>query len=331
MKCKWMMRAAVVAGVIFAVNAAKAEVKTWIGGSNTWQTASCWNPEGVPAATDKIIIPSGTCEYVAGSDLTIQTGGSITIGNGARFFQSGKDSWIKIQGGSIVVESGGEFDMGTSGQILLTLGATATVKKGAVMKIIQLNISSDCNGIVQVEGTIDWKGRPIQRLQTDVLKNSFVCGDGAVNTNITEIQWVGACELGNMGTVYFQGFTAQSAGTRTNNVMVLNGGKYVVSKHATTKLVGPVTYAPIDTTEYGSWVDVPARAKVEFVLTDSSVTPENVFEKVKDYGTSAKNVLRRDGVIFEDVAAFRKAFMISGTTGDVHLNAKNGGLCIRIR
>ena len=137
-----------------------------------------------------------------------------------------------------------------------------------------------------------------------------------------------------MGTVYFQGFTAQNVGTRTNNVMVLKGGKYVFSTHAKTKFSGPVAWAPSDTADYGSWVDVPARSKVELVFTDSSVTTENVFEKVKDAVWSsdkAYNVLRRDGAIFEDVAAFRKAFMISGTTGDVHLNAKNGGLCIRIR
>jgi hypothetical protein len=81
-------------------------------------------------------------------------------------------------------------------------------------------------------------------------------------------------------------------------------------------------------------VDVPSGAKVELVFADSSITEENVFEKINAYsreGTTGANLIRRDGTTFADEKAFKKAFVISAGTDGVHVWPKRGSFCIRIQ
>jgi hypothetical protein len=56
-----------------------SQSKTWTGTTNTdWNTTTNWSPIGVPLSTDIITIPSTTNNPVV-NDLTIASGGSITI------------------------------------------------------------------------------------------------------------------------------------------------------------------------------------------------------------------------------------------------------------
>jgi hypothetical protein len=89
--------------------------KDWVGGDGTSQTAAMWSPSGVPASTDTIIITNGNCQYVAGGDCAIAATGSLTIGPGGRWYQTGGISWIQVQGNIIL--NGGIFDRGTAGNI----------------------------------------------------------------------------------------------------------------------------------------------------------------------------------------------------------------------
>ena len=106
------------ASAVTLASSASGEAKIWVGGSNTWQTASAWSPSGVPATADNITITNGTAEYVPGGDLTIAASGSITLGPGGRFVQTGGIAWMQIAG-KVLINSG-ELDMGTAGQMNLS-------------------------------------------------------------------------------------------------------------------------------------------------------------------------------------------------------------------
>ncbi|OIN61041.1 beta strand repeat-containing protein [Arsenicibacter rosenii] len=64
--------------------------KTWISsGSGSWNTAGNWSPNGVPTASDEVVIPAGTATPVIESGVTalakyveVQLGASLSISNG---------------------------------------------------------------------------------------------------------------------------------------------------------------------------------------------------------------------------------------------------------
>lgn len=61
------------------------EVKTWLGGTGSWNNGNNWNPEGVPQQGDVVIIPPTDNDPVVNSDynviseLTISSGAKVTI------------------------------------------------------------------------------------------------------------------------------------------------------------------------------------------------------------------------------------------------------------
>ena len=57
-----------------------AEVKTWIGGSNFWDTASAWNPAGVPGSGDTVVIAGVSSHVLLTNATTIE---ALWVTNGA--------------------------------------------------------------------------------------------------------------------------------------------------------------------------------------------------------------------------------------------------------
>ena len=322
------------AGVIFAANGATV---TWTGtaGGGKWLTAENWDSGSVPASTDEVIIPanSGTIEYVASSDFTIASGGSVTLGENVTWVQSGGNSWWKIQG-ALTLEKGAQMQIGTAGGTKFESTAVVTLKEGSFIQVKRPNADWKV-GTWNVNGTVELNtsdSESFTAATAQSLATFLNLGEKGKVTNIKEIQWEGTAELSIDGTLSFGGFTAQSKGTRGNNVLTLKKGTYIFQKSTSTSLAGIVTYAPSDTADYGTWVDVPSGAKVEFVFADSSITAANVFEQIKDCSKySAYNVIRRDGTTFADEKAFKKAFTILGEADGVHVWPKRGSFCIRIR
>ena len=65
---------------------ASVTAKTWSGGSGSWAVAGNWTPNGIPNASDCIVIPNGNSAMVSGTNyeayaymLTIQNGGSLQV------------------------------------------------------------------------------------------------------------------------------------------------------------------------------------------------------------------------------------------------------------
>ncbi len=134
---------------LLASAALHAGTKTWEVGNGTWQTATHWDPDGVPNNTDTIFISNGEVEYVAGGDLSIASGGSLTIGPGGKFFQTGNISWMQLAG--TVVVDGGEFDTGTAGQ--LQLGGSIIVTSGVFRARANVNYTTGGASLRFVGGT----------------------------------------------------------------------------------------------------------------------------------------------------------------------------------
>ena len=328
---------AISAGFVFAANGATV---TWTGtaGDGKWLTAGNWDTGSVPASTDEVIIPanSGTIEYVASSDFTIASGGSVTLGENVTWVQSGGNSWWKIQG-ALTLEKGAQMQIGTAGGTKFESTAVVTLKEGSLIQVKRANGGNwDKVGTWKVDGTVySTDNLTPQATEVQTIIEHLNMGETGMLAGIKEIQWSGEAELSIDGTLSFGGFTAQAAGTSAaNNGVTLKKGTYIFQKNAGTSFAGMVTYMKTGTAADTTWVDVPSGAKVELVFADSSITAANVFEKINTYkrdNVDTANVIRRDGVTFADEKAFKKAFTILGEADGVHVWPKRGSFCIRIR
>ena len=80
-----------------------SQSKTWTGTTNTdWNTTTNWSPIGVPLSTDIVTIPSTTNNPVV-SDLTIASGGTVTIAPRADLTVSG--TLTNNSAGGVVIQS----------------------------------------------------------------------------------------------------------------------------------------------------------------------------------------------------------------------------------
>ena len=275
---------------------ASADVtKTWVGdGSDagTWQTESCWNPSGIPSSSDAVVIDSGSCEYVAGGDLTIAADGSLTL-NGGKFFQTGGVAWMQISG-AITVGSGATFDMGTAGQMNVNSGASVTIKSNGTFKASALNLSD--GSTFTVSGTLAFAN------QTTLALNDGFTLDGGSILNVNELQWSADREIA--GSVSAVKLAAQAAG----KVLTVGDGTITLSA----ALADCVWQS--DT----SYVNVKKGATTEFVFTQTEAATENVYS-VLFAGTNPK--IRYGGETFADEAAFLERFEVTGETGNVHVKA----------
>ena len=288
-----------------------AATKTWTGERGTWQTASCWSPEGVPTESDIIVINSGTCEYVAGGDLTIGAEGSLTL-NGGRFYQSGGIAWMKLDG-SLTVGSGAAFDMGTSAQMNLGEAARLFIAAGGTFTGLALTVASgaaiDLSGKMSVDALTLASGSALAvrgtlsfDSPTTLALTDGVSLRGGTLENVNELQWSANREIaGNVSAVKL---AAQAEGA----VLTVGDGEITLSAAlADTVYQQPNTY-----------VNVKTGATTEFVFTHAEATTEAVYATLFA-GENPK--IRYGGEAFADEAAFRERFEVSGETGDVHVKA----------
>jgi hypothetical protein len=107
------------------ISSAYATDYTWGGGDHyyTNTTATGWNG-GPPnlGSGDTATINSGTITYIPGVDFSVAQGGILTM-NGGKFIQGGGGSWMNLGQnpgtlpGTIIINSGAEFNMGTAGKM----------------------------------------------------------------------------------------------------------------------------------------------------------------------------------------------------------------------
>lgn len=154
------------------IGKADAASKTWLGGAsgnaNDWNTASNWNPTGVPTGQDDATIPAALQFYpvltTAASvhNLTINSGGYLAINSGGNLPVSGNpkvNGTLTIAGGSLLASAGNLALAGvlnlTGGTLAihdLNGGGTATISGGL------LQVSHDLAGT----GTTSLTGGTLQ-------------------------------------------------------------------------------------------------------------------------------------------------------------------------
>jgi hypothetical protein len=97
--------------------------------------------------TNTGIINSGTVEYTAGPDFTVQGGGVLQI-NGGSFTQIGGGGWMQLHTGGTINVAGGTFNMGTAPRFN-NLNGTLNVSSGTATLAL-LDVTS--GGLVHTTG-----------------------------------------------------------------------------------------------------------------------------------------------------------------------------------
>ncbi len=128
------------------ISPAAPTARTWVGGTSTdWNTAANWNPVGVPGAGDDVTIPTGSTRqpfisttsntFALANNVSIQSGETLTLGQGGTFVGSATFSGNLTNAGTLVIgfassslAVAGNLD-NTSGTMTFTAG---TVNVGGV-------------------------------------------------------------------------------------------------------------------------------------------------------------------------------------------------------
>lgn len=79
-----------------------AEVKTWIGGSNFWDTATAWNPAGIPGSGDTVVIAGASSHVILTNATTIE---ALWVTNGATLTFSNLNAVVEAT--EVTISSGG--------------------------------------------------------------------------------------------------------------------------------------------------------------------------------------------------------------------------------
>ena len=160
-------------GLLLLLVGLRAEAqKNWLGTTTNWNTASNWNPMGVPTASDNVVIPSApandpivstkvvakSVEVQSGASLSITSAGSLSInqsksisGSLTAFYNSGT---VSNQGQLVI--SNGSFSFGDYG--IRNLG-TITNRVGGIIAIEQPTILPNSTCFFNDGGTVDNEGQ----------------------------------------------------------------------------------------------------------------------------------------------------------------------------
>ncbi|MBD2757262.1 beta strand repeat-containing protein [Spirosoma validum] len=160
-------------GLLLLLVGLRAEAqKTWTGGTTNWNTASNWNPAGVPTAADNVVIPSAPANdpivstTVVANSVEVQSGASLSITSGGRllvdqskpisgsltaFYNSGT---LSNQGQLVI--SAGSFSFGDYG--IRNLG-TITNRVGGIIAIEQPTIQPNSTCFFNDGGTVNNEGQ----------------------------------------------------------------------------------------------------------------------------------------------------------------------------
>jgi len=124
-----------------------AVTKTWDMGAGTknWSDPANWNPDGVPADGDDIVIPA-PFEVIMDIDFTVRSGGSITIQ---------PDSLLRVPKNMVLTNSNGMVtNQGfffIDGKVVNTINDTIENRMGALLVI--MGDGSANNGVFINDGT----------------------------------------------------------------------------------------------------------------------------------------------------------------------------------
>ncbi|MDA3872365.1 MAG: PEP-CTERM sorting domain-containing protein [Kiritimatiellae bacterium] len=154
--------------VLFAGGfSARATDYIWGGGDlpYTDTSASGWNggPPNLHNGGDTGTVNSGTVTYTPGADFSIAGGNTLTISGSGLFTQSGGGSWMNIGNspgaGNLIVQSGGEFNMGTAGRMRLGYWGTDSLVQidGGIFDsdgaLVQVGQSDSNNAAMSITGS----------------------------------------------------------------------------------------------------------------------------------------------------------------------------------
>jgi len=135
---------------LISLNTLFGQTKTYIGSNGSWNTASNWSPNGVPTATDAVVIPDGT--VTISSNVTVKSisvTGTLKIDTAIQFTVNN----------DFTITSGGTFSL-PSGSALATLvvygnyyndGGTNFWKSTVV---IAGNLESPSTSVIQKQGNV---------------------------------------------------------------------------------------------------------------------------------------------------------------------------------
>ena len=239
-----------VAAVVIALacaSPAAAATKTWVGGSAAWSDGASWSPAGVPAATDDVVIDSGTPEVsaadaAAGSialadtaSLTISTGRTLTIGTtktstiaGGVFLPHGT---LRLNG--TTTWSAGDVDIQDAG--LVVDAGTLDVTGAVAVRVFDFmgpagrkGFDVAAGGVTQVSGTLQVQAEmdvdgTLRALAGGTLTQFGSVASPQTSSGVFNAQGTGVLSLSNviMG--------AASSATGTGTIAFGNGPSQVVS------------------------------------------------------------------------------------------------------
>ena len=147
---------------IVLVKTSFTQTATWDGSSSTdWNTAANWSTNAVPTSSNDVIIPNVTNNPIITSssdecqNLTIQSGGVLTINNGSYKLTAAS---ISVDDGGSLVISDGEIECTGKADIdgLLTVsGSGATLDINGELELSSTTTESISNGNITVVGDFD--------------------------------------------------------------------------------------------------------------------------------------------------------------------------------
>lgn len=171
-------------GVALAAGAAQAGTKTWVGGTDSWNTASNWSPVGVPGSADDVVIGPPTA--IGGVDpivdVTTQVQTLDMKNGGILNFRDGHDLTVT---GLVNVEAGGEIDINSNGSELIISGVDMfDVDSGGVVRINEQSTVLRLSGASSAGNPIDGHVF-IQNgsAKLDITANVTVTGNGKIEGN----------------------------------------------------------------------------------------------------------------------------------------------------
>ena len=192
---------------------------TWIGGSGSWQTASNWNPNGIPGVPDTAVVNSGT----------VTNDQSVTI---ASLFQNGGT----INGiGDLTISDSLSFVAGTHGGTgTTTISSTATGSIGGIF-------TKTLSRMIVNEGSLVWSGTTVSfnsgagitnNGTFDAQAESFVLGSGGNGSIINNGTFNRTTSLSSatLATTFINnGITNVQSGTLQSTLSTSGSGTFVIS------------------------------------------------------------------------------------------------------
>lgn len=94
---------------------AHVTIKNWVGGNGNWNIAANWTPNGIPSATDCVVIPNNNSAVVSGSNYNALAG-SVKVKNGGAL-QIATSNTLSVTD-AVNIETGGTFNILDSGSLV---------------------------------------------------------------------------------------------------------------------------------------------------------------------------------------------------------------------